>query len=185
MPRPPRLQVPGAAYHVSARAVADRPLFQDDSDRLRFLALLGTVVTRHDWVCGAYCLMTTHYHLVVRTPNPDLARGIQRLNACYAQEFNRRYGVEGHVFFRRYHSILIEREAHLLELCRYVAMNPVRAGLCDRAEDWPWSSYRAVLSASRPPTFLSAQWLLELFGRDATNAKRRLRRFVEDEPPSV
>jgi putative transposase len=185
MPRPPRLQVPGAAYHVSARAVADRPLFQDDSDRLRFLALLGMVVTRHDWVCGAYCLMTTHYHLVVRTPNPDLARGIQRLNACYAQEFNRRYRVEGHVFFRRYHSILIEREAHLLELCRYVAMNPVRAGLCDRAEDWPWSSYRAVLSASRPPTFLSAQWLLELFGRDATNAKRRLRRFVDDEPPSV
>jgi REP-associated tyrosine transposase len=167
---------------VSAKAVADRALFRDDGDRFRFLALLGSVVARHDWVCGAYCLLTTHYHLVVRTPNADLALGMQRLNACYAQQFNHRHGFEGHVFFRRYHSVLIEREAHLLELCRYVAMNPVRAGLCARAEDWPWSSYRVSLSSSPPPSFLSARWLLELFGRDQQHARRRLRAFIEDVP---
>jgi putative transposase len=143
--------------------------------------LLSSVVTKYDWVCGAYCLMDTHYHLVVRTPNPDLAVGMQRLNGFYAQEFNRRYGLEGHVFFRRYHSLLIEREAHLVELCRYVAMNPVRAGMCGRPEDWPWSSYGAVMTSSEP-SFLSVRWLLELFGRDPDSARRRLRAFVEDLP---
>jgi putative transposase len=129
--------------------------------------------------------MSTHYHLVVRTPNPDLALGMQRLNACYGQEFNHRYRLQGHVFFRRYHSVLIEREAHLLELWRYVAMNPVRAGLCTSAEEWPWSSYGAVLGALPSPAFLSAEWVLELFGRDAANARRRLRMFVEEEPVSA
>jgi putative transposase len=185
VPRPPRLQIAGAAYHVSSRAVAQRPLFRDDGDRRRFLVLLGMVVTRHEWVCGAYCLMTTHYHLVVRTPKPDLALGMQSLNSCYAQEFNRRHGVEGHVFFRRYHSVLIEREAHVLELCRYVAMNPVRAGLCTRPEDWPWGSYRAALAHAPTPTFLSTHWLLEFFGRDPDAARHRLRAFVEDAPGSA
>jgi putative transposase len=182
VPRAPRLQIPGAAYHVTARAVAGRSLFQADGDWDHLLTLLAKVVDRHDWVCGAYCLMTTHYHVVIRTPEADLARGIQSLNACYAQEFNRRHRLEGHVFLRRYQSVLIEREAHLLELCRYLALNPVRAGLCLRAEDWPWSSYSALLSLRAPPPFLSSGWLLELFGRDRQSARRRLRAFVEDLP---
>jgi putative transposase len=180
VPRPPRLQVPGAAYHVTARAVAGRPLFQEEDDWIHFLKLLTKVIDGHDWVCGAYCLMTTHYHLVIRTPEADLARGIQSLNSCYAQEFNKRYGLEGHVFFRRYQSVMIEREAHLLELGRYLPSNPVRAGLCARAEDWPWSSYPALLGLCSPPAFLSPGWLLELFGRDRQSARLRLRAFVED-----
>jgi putative transposase len=182
VPRPPRLQIAGAAYHVTARAVAGRSLFRGDGDWIHFLTLLAKVVKRRDWVCGAYCLMTTHYHLVVRTPEADLASGIQSLNACYAQEFNRRHGVEGHVFFRRYESVMIEREAHLLELGRYLPTNPVRAGLCAKAEDWPWSSYPALLGLCSPPAFLSPGWLLELFGRDRQTAARRLRAFVEDLP---
>jgi putative transposase len=133
-----------------------------------------------DWVCGAYCLMTTHYHLLIRTPEADLARGMQEINSWYAQEFNRRYGLEGHVFFRRYHSVMIEREGHLLEIGRYMPSNPVRAGLCQRAEDWPWSSYPALLGLSPPPSFLSPGWLLELFGRDLRRARNRYRAFVED-----
>jgi putative transposase len=180
VPRPPRLQVPGAAYHVSAKAVAGRALFQAASDFDYFLTVLSTVVARHDWVCGFYCLMTTHYHLVIRTPEADLAQGIQYLNGCYGQEFNHRYGLEGHVFFRRYHSVLIEREAHFLELGRYLPMNPVRAGLCARPEDWPWSSYAALLGLCSPPAFLSVGWLLEFFGHDRRLARDRLRAFVED-----
>jgi REP element-mobilizing transposase RayT len=180
VPRPPSLQIPGAAYHITARAVYGRPLFPEARDCDDFLTLLGKVVYQRDWVCGAYCLMTTHYHLVIRTPEADLARGIQSLNACYAQQFNRRHGLEGHVFLRRYQSVMIEREAHLLELGRYLPTNPVRAGLCARAEDWPWSSYAALLGLCAPPAFLSSGWLLGLFGRDRQSAARRLRAFVED-----
>lgn len=180
VPRPPRLQIPGAAYHVTARAVAGRALYPDASAFQYFLTVLAKVVDRHDWVCGFYCLMTTHYHLVVRTPEADLARGIQWLNGCYGQEFNKRYGLEGHVFFRRYHSEVIEREAHFLELGRYLPNNPVRAGLCAHAQDWPWSSYPALLGLCAPPAFLSVGWLLEVFGRDRQSARRRLRAFVED-----
>jgi putative transposase len=180
VPRPLRLQVPGAAYHVTARAVAGRVLFRQDGDWAHFLTLLAKGIEKRDWVCGAYCLMPTHYHLVIRTPEADLADGIQSLNACYAQQFNRRYGFEGHVFFRRYQSVMIEREAHLLELGRYLPTNPVRAGLCARPEDWPWSSYAALMGLCPPPAFLSPGWLLELFGRDRQSAARRFRAFVED-----
>jgi putative transposase len=124
--------------------------------------------------------MTTHYHLLVRTPEADLARGMQDLNSCYAQQFNRRYGLEGHAFFRRYHSDMIEHEGHLLEAARYIPNNPVRAGLSQRAEDWPWSSYPAHLGLCPPPPFLSTGWLLELFGRDPRQARTRYRAFVED-----
>jgi putative transposase len=180
VPRPPRLQIPNGAYHVTARAVAGRALFFEEGDRRHFLSLLAKVIDRHDWVCGAYCLMTTHYHLLIRTPEADLARGIQSLNGCYGAEFNRRHGLEGHVFFRRYHSELIQREAHFLELGRYLPTNPVRAGLCAREEDWPWSSYPALLGLCNPPPFLSRTWLLELFGSDVETARRRYRAFVED-----
>jgi putative transposase len=137
-------------------------------------------MAERDWVCGAYCLLTTHYHLLIRTPEADLASGMQEINSCYGREFNRRYGLEGHVFFRRYHSVMIEREGHLLELGRYVPTNPVRAGLCPRAEDWPWSSYPAHLGLCPPAPFLSPGWLLELFGRDPRSARARYRAFVED-----
>lgn len=182
MPRPPRVQVPGAAYHVTARAIAGHLLFEEKSDWQLFLTLLTKVVARHDWVCGLYCLMPTHYHLVVRTPNADLARGIQLLNSCYAQGFNRRHGLEGHAFLRRYHSVMIEREGHLFELCRYLPRNPVEADLCAKAEDWLWSSYPALLGLCPCPAFLSPGWFLDLFGRDRESARRRLRAFVEDMP---
>ena len=116
----------GAAYHVMARGVARQPIFRDDKDRHQFLKLLDDVVARHEWSCHAFVLMSTHYHVLVRTPNPDLARGMQRLNSCYAQHFNRRHGETGHRFERRYHSVLIESDAHALELVRYLALNPVR-----------------------------------------------------------
>ena len=180
MARPPRIQLAGAAYHVTARGVARQPIFCDDTDRLAFLMKVAEVVQRLGWACHAYCLMTTHYHLLVRPPRGDLAVGMQRLNGHYAQGFNRRHGFAGHVFESRYHSALIERDAHLLELSRYFALNPVRARLCRRPVDWRWGSYRAALGVDEPRSFLTVEWLLAYFGTDRARARDRLRAFVED-----
>jgi putative transposase len=180
MARPPRLQIAGGLYHVIARGVARQAIFRDDPDRRHFLKLVDDVVARHDWSCHAFVLMTTHYHLLVRTPSPDLARGMQRLNACYAQYFNWRHGETGHRFERRYHSMLIESDAHALEVIRYLALNPVRAGVCREPAAWRWSSYAAVVGRQRSPYCLAEEWLLAYFGRNRDRALQRLQSFVED-----
>lgn len=117
MARPPRMQIAGGAYHVTARGVARQALFRDDADRRRFLQLTADAVRRHGWACHGFCLMTTHYHLLLRTPRGDLARGMQRLNSCYAQDFNRRHGETGHRLERRYHSVLITGDLMRSSLC--------------------------------------------------------------------
>ncbi len=126
MPRPPRIQVPGGIYHVTGRANKRAALFRDDADRRTWLSLLDPVVGRQRWICPPFCLLTTHYHLLLTTPRADLAAGMQWLNSRYAKRFNRRHAEAGHVFGGRYGSVLVEREEHLLELTRYVALNPVR-----------------------------------------------------------
>lgn len=183
MARPPRLQLAGAAYHVTARGVARQAIFRDDKDRRQFLKILDEVVARHEWACHGFVLMTTHYHLLVRTPSPDLARGMQRLNACYAQHFNRRHGETGHRFERRYHSVPIETDAHALELVRYLALNPVRAGACRDADSWPWSSYAGIVRGRPRSQCLAEEWLLTYFGTDRERALQRLQSFVEDMSP--
>jgi putative transposase len=180
MARPLRPQAAGATYHVTARGVARLPVFRDHDDRLRFLALLERVVDRFGWSCHAYCLMTTHYHVVVRTPEPDLGLGMKSLNGLYAQGFNKRHGGAGHVFESRYHSVVVETERHLLELCRYLALNPVRAGICGRPEDWPYGSFSAVMGSAAAPRCLTVAWVLAHFGSDRARARERLREFVED-----
>ena len=184
VPRAPRVQVPGAAYHVMSRGVRRQAIFRDDDDRASFLSVLWAVVRRHDWSCLAFCLMTTHYHLVIRTPDANLAAGMQRLNGNFAQGFNRKHGEAGHLFERRYHSVPIERDAHLLELYRYIALNPVRAGVCSRPEGWRWSSYRAVVGLASPPDFLATDWALLYFGSNRKRARERFRAFVEDIEPT-
>ena len=179
MARSLRVQIAGGAYHVTSRGVRRQPIFRDDDDRFSFLSLLETVVRRHGWSCLAYCLMSTHYHLVVRTPEADLAIGMQRLNGNFALGFNRKYGDTGHLFECRYHSVLIEADAHLIELYRYLAMNPVRAGLCSQPDAWPWSSYPAAVGISSPSLVLTNDWVLTYFGSDSERASERLRAFVE------
>lgn len=187
MPRPPRPQIAGGAFHVTSRGVARQSLFRDDDDRRRFLHSLAAVVARLDWVCHGFCLMTTHYHLLVRTPNPDLARGMQYLNACYAQGFNRRHGETGHRLERRYHATLVESDAHTLEVLRYLALNPVRAGACERPEQWKWSSFAAVTGRAPVPSFLAAHVVLGYFGSDRDRARQRFDAFVQDasDPPQL
>jgi putative transposase len=129
-------------FHITTRAVAQTPAFFDDIDRVSFLRLLGDCVARFDWTLYAYCLMTTHYHLLVDASRESVSAGMQRLNGLHARRVNRRLGRSGHLFAARYSPWVVDTEEHALATCRYVLMNPVRAGLCERADEWPWSGSR-------------------------------------------
>jgi len=182
MARPPRLQPVGGIFHITARGNRGQEIFTDERDRERFVRLLEEVVARFGWVCHAYCLMSNHFHLLIETPDANLSRGMHRLNFRYAQWFNHQHGFEGHLFQRRFHSVRVESNWHLIELSRYIVLNPVRAGLCADPGDWPWSSYRAVIAAIRPPRFLTVRWLLEQFGSDPSRAAAAFASFVRDTP---
>jgi REP element-mobilizing transposase RayT len=180
MARPLRIEFDGALYHVTARGNARQNIFDDDTDRLRFLDLLGEACARFDWRCHVYCLMGNHYHLGVETAAPNLGRGMRQLNGVYTQAFNRRHGRVGHLFQGRYKAILVERETYLLELCRYVVLNPVRAGLASAPGRWPWSSYRATVGDALAPAWLKTDWLLAQFGRSKAWARRAYEAFVAE-----
>jgi putative transposase len=143
MSRVPRSSLPDGYFHVTTRGVAARgEVFRDDDDRRTFLVLLRDAARRHRWNCHAFCLMGTHYHLVLESLRVNLSRGLHRLNWLYALNFNERYGLFGHVFADRFAARVIESEEYLYDACAYVLLNPVKAGLCDRVEDWPWSHSR-------------------------------------------
>lgn len=178
MTRPLRIEYPSAVYHVTARGNARQDIFLDDEDRVRFLDSLHQVVDRFNWLCHAYCLMSNHYHLLIETVDPTLSRGMRQLNGVYTQAFNRYHSRVGHVFQGRFKAIHVEKEAYLLELSRYVVLNPVRAGMVHAAKDWPWSSYRATAGLVKSPRFLTTNWLLEQLDPDRTRAQKAYRQFV-------
>jgi putative transposase len=179
VPRPPRICFPGALYHVTARGNDRAAVVRDNTDRRALLGLLAEVIRNLRWRCHAYCLMDNHYHLVIETPEPNLSAGMQRLNGTYAQRFNQRHKRSGHLFQGRFHTALLDRESHLLETCRYVVLNPVRAGVCAEPVAWPWSSYRATAGFSARPSFLTLSWIHSPFGRDTSTAIRAYRAFVD------
>jgi REP element-mobilizing transposase RayT len=139
-----RSSLPDGYFHVYARGVADTAIFRDDEDRRSFLALLVRTSRRHGWELHALCLMTTHYHAVLEAARGHLSAGMQWLNGVYAQTFNKRYGRHGHLFGARYGARAIESEEYLARACDYIVLNPVRAGLCEGAADWPWSATRSA-----------------------------------------
>ena len=151
MARPLRIEFAGALYHVTSRGDRREPIYEDDHDRGVFLEVLAEVVARFNWLCHAYCLMTNHYHLIVETVEGNLSKGMRQLNGVYTQASNRRHGRVGHLFQGRFKGILVDKDAYLLELTRYVVLNPVRAGIVPYAEDWPWSSNRAMVGAVPAP----------------------------------
>ena len=178
MARPLRLEFSGALYHLTARGNARASIFSDDEDRRLFLELLGKEIAQQGWQCYAYCLMDNHYHLLIETPEANLIAGMRRFNGVYTQAFNRRHGRIGHVFQGRYKSILVDKDSYGLELCRYLVLNPVRARMVKRPENWPWSSYRGTLGAVTAPTWLNADWVLGQFG--IREAKAAYQRFVAE-----
>jgi REP element-mobilizing transposase RayT len=178
MARPLRIEYDGALYHITSRGNERKLIYRDDADRRAFLDILHEVNKRYNWLCHAYCLMDNHYHLVVETPAGNLSRGMRQLNGVYTQLFNKRHTRVGHLLQGRYKAILIEKESYLLEVCRYVVLNPVRAKAAGKPEDWTWSSYRAMAALEEPHLCLTTDWILGQFGSKRRQAATKYREFV-------
>ncbi len=178
MARPLRLDFPGAVHHVTARGNAQSAIFVDDADRQTLLRTLQDVIAQRHWLCHGYCLMDNHYHLLIETPDADLSVGMRQLNGVYTQRFNRLHHRVGHLFQGRFKAILVERDTHLLELSRYVVLNPVRARITEDPAGYPWSSYPATMGFVTKPSWLSVEWILSQFGPDRAGAQRQYADFV-------
>jgi REP element-mobilizing transposase RayT len=176
--RPLRIEFPGALYHVTARGDGREAIYVGDADRGDFLAVLAWVVKRFNWRCHAYCLMDNHYHLLLETPEPNLSKGMRQLNGVYTQRFNRRHRRVGHVLQGRFKAILVEKDSYLVELARYIVLNPVRAKIVRKPHTYPWSSYRATVGLEPAPEFLATDWVLAQFGATKGRAQRRYAEFV-------
>jgi REP element-mobilizing transposase RayT len=179
MSRPLRILLPGGLYHVTSRGNRGEPVFVDRGDRAAWLDVLTQVCRRANWRIHAWCQMGNHYHLLVETPEANLPRGMRQLNGVFTQRQNRVRGRSGHVFQGRYHAILVERQTHLLEVARYVVLNPVRAKLVDAAEKWQWSSYASTIGSRPTPAWLETAWTLAQFGSSRSEAISRYIAFVE------
>lgn len=180
MSRPIRIEFSNALYHVTARGDRREDIFEDDADRQMFLSILAQVVTQCNWICHAWCLMDNHYHLLIQTPDGNLSKGMRQLNGVYTQASNRRHQRVGHLFQGRFKAILVDSDAYLLELARYVVLNPVRAGMVQKPVDWKWSSYRASVGLEPAAPWLAVDGLLAQFAKRRSLAQQRYAQFVAE-----
>ena len=179
MARPLRIEYPGAVYHITSRGNEKKAVFKDQQDRELFLKILDQVNKRYHWLCHAYCLMDNHYHLLIETPDGNLSLGMRQLNGVYTQAYNKRRTRCGHLFQGRYRAILIQKDSHLLEVCRYVVLNPVRASIVKRPDDWVWSSYNATVGKEKGVPCLTRDWILGQFSKTIAKAEKEYHLFVK------
>lgn len=178
MARPLRLEFTGALYHVTSRGDGKEDIYFCDEDRRLFLKVLGRACERYNWVCHAYCLMINHYHLLIETPDANLSAGMRHLNGVYTQKINKTHNRVGHLFQGRYKAILVDKESYILELSRYLVLNPVRACMVGNPEDWFWSSFQATVGLQSKQPWLHSDSLLRQFGSSRLVAISRYRQFV-------
>lgn len=178
MARPLRIEYEGAVYHITSRGNGGEEIFRDEEDRKSMLETIKKVRDRYNWLCHAYCLMDNHYHLIIETPEGNLSEGMRQLNGVYTQMFNKKHKRAGHIFQGRYKAILIQKESHLLEVCRYVVLNPVRAGIVRKPDEWKWSSYRGTAGERKPHPCLTADWVLGQFGTRKQQAQKKYKEYV-------
>jgi putative transposase len=185
LPRPLREQV--GTFHLGSRGVRKLPIFTGDDTRRRFLSLVDTVTAKYGWELHTFCLMTNHYHLLIRTEEPTLSVGMQYLLSRYAQWFDWQHGYEGHLFERRFFSREIETDRDFLSTSRYILLNPVRAGICSTAAEWRWSSYAATAGTTpRAAAPRLSGWTLDYFGRrDPERAQTRFADFIRAGEPEA
>ncbi len=176
MVRPLRIEYAGALYHVTSRGDRREDIFLDDEDRRLWLELFGGVCVRFNWRCHAWCLMDNHYHVLVETIEGNLSKGMRQLNGVYTQRSNFRHNRVGHVFQGRYKAILVDKNDYLLELARYVVLNPIRARMIKDLSEWSWSSYLAMIGKESAPEWLETDWLLGCFG---TKRKTIIARYID------
>jgi len=180
MARPLRIEYDGALYHVTSRGNERKLIFKDTTDRVSFLSILSQVTERFHWFCHAHCLMDNHYHLVIETPDGNLSKGMRQLNGVYTQAFNRRHRRVGHLFQGRFKGILVQKDSHFLEVCRYVVLNPVRAKAVNNPREWAWSSYRPTAGLGKVPACLTTEEILGQFGQRRAASQEKYREYVKD-----
>ncbi len=178
MARPLRIEYPGALYHITSRGNAKQDIFLDVEDRKMFLRILTKVVREHEWKCYSYCLMSNHYHFLVETPKANLSRGMHMLNCIYAQKHNERHERVGHLLQGRFFSVIVDKEEYLLEVCRYIVLNPVRAGMVEDPAQCRWSSYRDITGKRKAAPFLDVSYVLSLFSQPGRSGVDEYRSFV-------
>lgn len=180
MTRPLRIEYAGAVYHITSRGNARSTIYFTDEDRKAFITLLGQACNRFNWHCYAWCLMGNHYHLVIETAEANLSRGMRHLNGVYTQTFNRAHKRVGHLFQGRYKAIIVEKESYLLEVIRYVILNPVRANLTKTAGQYQWSSYRSMIDKVEVPEWLDKDWVLGHYGKRKSTAQKNFIQFIRE-----
>jgi len=180
MSRPLRLEFHNALYHITSRGDRRENIYEDNTDRIAFLNIFASVIDQFNWSCFAYCLMDNHYHLLVQTPDANLSKGMRQLNGVFTQAYNRRHNKTGHLFQGRYKAILVDEDAYLLELSRYIVFNPVKARMVKLAGNWQWSSYQAMTGKIAAPQWLSVNYMLSQFSKQRKTAIRKYEEFVAD-----
>lgn len=185
MPNAPRIQEAGAIYHVNTKAVAGLKVFPDYFHRDKFMSLFGYELEDSGWVCLGYAVLGNHYHAMIRLTKCTLSSGFQRLNSRYARWFNRAHSRTGALWQARFFDKMVEVDAHLLEMQRYLAYNAPRANLVEFPEDWPYCSYGALVGVHPTDPWVDEDEVLGLFGGDSDRARQRLRAFVEERDPRV
>ena len=180
MGRQLRIEYPGAYYHVTSRGNERRDVFKSQKDREQFISYLESAVVRYGAVIHAYCLMSTHFHILIETPSGNLSQIMQHINGAYTIYFNTKRKRSGHLFQGRYKAILIEADEYAAELSRYIHLNPVRAGMVTKPEEYPWSSYRDYVGERKSPGWLKTGFILGYFGNKASDSEGKYRKFVED-----
>jgi REP element-mobilizing transposase RayT len=180
MARPLRIAYPGAYYHITARGNEQKDVFKSRRDREKFLEYLSSATQRYGAVIHVYCLMTNHYHLLLETPEGNMSQIMRHINGAYTTYFNVKRKRAGHLFQGRFKAILIEADAYAAELSRYIHLNPVRAGIVKKPEDYSWSSYRSFIGQSPSADWLKTDFILGCFGKIESEAGARYRFFVDE-----
>jgi putative transposase len=178
MPRRARIEFADAVHHVVGKTPSGRLLFIDDTDRQRYMQLLAREIREREWRLFTYSQLTNHLHLLIQTPEPDLGDGFKRIHEEYARHVNRRHELTGHVFGGRFYNGIVATDRHMAGCFRYIARNPVEAGICQHAREWPWSAHRALAGLTDPPAFLDVRGAYEHLGADERDARTNYLRLV-------
>ena len=178
--RPLRLEFSGALYHTTSRGDHRNSIYFEVADFELFLSILSDVCKQYNWVIHTYCLMTNHYHLLVETPDANLSKGMCQLNGVFSQSINYKYKRVEHLFQGRYKAILVDKGTYLIELCRYIILNPVRANMVDSLDEWLWSSWHSMIGHKASPVWLETDGVLALFSNNREEAIKEYISFVKD-----
>lgn len=180
MGRPIRIEYAGGLYHITSRGNERKAIFRDGEDKAKFLEILRDYHERYGIMVHAYVLMGNHYHLILETPQGNLLKVMHGLNGRYTGYFNRKYGRVGHLFQGRYKGIIVEKGAYLIPLSRYVHLNPVRAGMAERPEQYRWSSYPRYIGRGKEHGWMECSWILSQFGKSRIRARKKYREYTEE-----